>query len=97
MNDAEIRKLFETGAQGIELQPETPEDPTEAKLNKAREALRPHLEKMQDDQRKRVENAMHTLRLFKPAYYSNEAYEYQCVLPLTRTLLEIGEELGREG
>ena len=66
------------------------------KLNKAQNALQPHLDRMTDKQRERVENAMQALRVFKPAYYNSEVYEYQCVLPLTETLLSIGEELERQ-
>ncbi|MCR4764439.1 MAG: hypothetical protein K5696_13010 [Lachnospiraceae bacterium] len=70
------------------------ENNTATRLAAARKALKPHIELMDEMQRKRVDNAMQTMRLFKPAYYDDDAYEFQCVIPLTETLLSIGEELG---
>ncbi len=94
MNDDRIEQWKEQAASGMPKEEVFLENNTAVRLAAARKALKPHIELMDETQKKRVDNAMQTLRLFKPAYYDDDAYEFQCVIPLTETLLSIGEELG---
>ena len=96
MTDQEIQKLINSVPElkdEVEKAADVNESVTNSKLRAEQEKLQPFLDRMTPDQLKRVENAMQALRVFRPAYYSKEAYEYQCVLPMTATLLAIGQEL----
>ncbi len=96
MTDQEIQKLIANVpelTEEVQKAADANGSVTNTKLKAEQDKLQPYLDRMSPEQLKRVENAMQALRVFRPAYYSKEAYEYQCVLPMTATLLAIGQEL----
>ncbi len=90
-----IKETKEAVDAGVTPVVSSSEDTVRERLHKAQSTLQPYLDRMTPKQRERVENAMQALRVFKPAYYNKDVYEYQCVLPITELLLSMGEEIAK--
>lgn len=65
----------------------------ENKLKEQTDKLQISLNKMSDNEKDLIESIIESLKIFKPDFYQEEAYMYQCVYPLINGLLEIGQNI----